>query len=150
MDLVKIATRIFVGSSIKKYWKATKSDDPNVIPGYLTRDIPMLWVYVESFADNEDDIIYVMEYNIDIDRLSQVDDEMDYDSWSLKDKYGDLDYGFYCTKTTFEHPLDVIIMNSPILGKMVGAYKAGKMWDGTSAAESDQDNGVFSVSDLNG
>jgi hypothetical protein len=41
-------------------------------------------------------------------------------------------------------------MNEPVRGKMVGAYKAGKMWDGTSAVESDQENGLFSTSDLVG
>jgi hypothetical protein len=43
----------------------------------------MVWVYVDGLPGDDKGFMYVMEYEIDVNELTKVDEMMKYDSWNL-------------------------------------------------------------------
>lgn len=119
-----------------KYWKVTRDPKTRVIPGYATTSKSIISSYLSAMLSsgagspgsnsykNPDEIIYVIEFNINTDKLVEMEDPLfgyNQDRTVMPGYFGPADPNNDAHPTT--DPLEVIVYNKTVSAKIVGAYK---------------------------
>lgn len=110
---------------VSTYWKVTYEPRINFIPGYCTDDSDHIKAYIPAmFTDDPECIVYVMEFDVDINRLVEVDyppGGFNQDKKIKPGYFGPPDIkGVHSTTT--KRSLEIIVWNEPVQAKLVGAY----------------------------
>jgi hypothetical protein len=147
-----------------KYWKVLDgSPISSFVPGYSTNNPEHVEAYVSaSFSRNDPEkIVYVVEFDIDIDTLVEVEYSVggfNQDKTIKPGYFGPPDSEDDAHPTT--DPYEVVVYNEPVSAKVVGAYKSGLSVDPTKDYQSgyylknsnfhrDSRNGKWTTDDLN-
>ena len=160
MSMSQLVKMVIIDKKIMTtYWKVTYKPEVNFIPGYCTNDVSHIAAYVPAMFTNDPEcIVYVMEFDVDINRLVEVDyppGGFNQDKKIKPGYFGPPDInGVHSTNT--KDSLEIIVWNEPVFAKLVGAY-VKKLTVDNSPSEyyiedsnftRDSKNGNWTVDDL--